>query len=409
VTCAPQDGLHVALSEQGTGPQLGGGLEAALLEGHAVDAEITQLGLVGEVDQPRAIADACLAQLVVHVEHVLERRPLAGAGAVPHAHHQGLLLAGLQPFDGGAQRGRRLDGVVGRADADGVPAVRAETGGGPELQLRPGGVDQVVVADPFALPGGGRGGVLHVDGALAGQLVATGPDGGGLGLDEPDALLLVDGRKREHHLFLLHLAHAHPDVAGDPVPLRVRRHHRDGVAARQQAGQVQGGGVAGNAGPENHDVSHLNSFVVTAPFSLSPPDRRRSRGSATARPGRGRRAYCRFKDGPAIGPAATTPPIPCLAARSQKETAMPHTTATVGSAIGLKARPASIIADAVAELGIPMTLRLDGRDTPTFDATSSMEIAKLGAGPGASVIVESDDEDANAAIASLIESDLDEE
>jgi phosphocarrier protein HPr len=88
---------------------------------------------------------------------------------------------------------------------------------------------------------------------------------------------------------------------------------------------------------------------------------------------------------------------------------MPHTTATVGSAIGLKARPASIIADAVAELGIPMTLRLDGRDTPAFDATSSMEIAKLGAGPGASVIVQSDDEDANAAIASLIESDLDEE
>ena len=88
---------------------------------------------------------------------------------------------------------------------------------------------------------------------------------------------------------------------------------------------------------------------------------------------------------------------------------MPHTTATVGSAMGLKARPASIIADAVAELGIPMTLRLDGRDTPTFDATSSMEIAKLGAEKGTRLIVESDDEDANAAIASLIESDLDEE
>ncbi len=88
---------------------------------------------------------------------------------------------------------------------------------------------------------------------------------------------------------------------------------------------------------------------------------------------------------------------------------MPHTTATVGSAIGLKARPASIVADAAAELGIPMTLRLDGRETQRVDATSSMEIVKLGAGPGASVIVESDDEDANAAIASLIESDLDEE
>jgi len=100
---------------------------------------------------------------------------------------------------------------------------------------------------------------------------------------------------------------------------------------------------------------------------------------------------------------------PHLTVQPPKETAMPHTTATVGSAIGLKARPASIVADAAAELGIPMTLRLDGRETQRVDATSSMEIVKLDAGPGASLIVESDDEEANAAIASLIESDLDEE
>ena len=88
---------------------------------------------------------------------------------------------------------------------------------------------------------------------------------------------------------------------------------------------------------------------------------------------------------------------------------MPHTTATVGSSVGLRARPAAIIADAVAELGIPMTLRFEGIGTPPFDATSQMEIVKLGAEKGARLIVESDDEDANAAIASLIESDLDEE
>ncbi|MBB1511037.1 HPr family phosphocarrier protein [Tessaracoccus sp. MC1627] len=88
---------------------------------------------------------------------------------------------------------------------------------------------------------------------------------------------------------------------------------------------------------------------------------------------------------------------------------MPHTTATVGSSVGLRARPAAIIADAVSELGIPMTLRFDGPQTEAFDASSSMEIVKLGADKGARVVVESDDEDANAAIASLIESDLDEE
>lgn len=88
---------------------------------------------------------------------------------------------------------------------------------------------------------------------------------------------------------------------------------------------------------------------------------------------------------------------------------MPHTLATVGSAVGLKARPAAIVADAVAELGIPMTLRMEGIGTDTVDAASSMQIVTLDAAQGARLVVESDDEDANAAIASLIESDLDAE
>ena len=39
---------------------------------------------------------------------------------------------------------------------------------------------------------------------------------------------------------------------------------------------------------------------------------------------------------------------------------MPSKTVTVGSSIGLHARPAAIIAEAVVNAGVPVTLALDG-------------------------------------------------
>ncbi|MDY6809872.1 MAG: HPr family phosphocarrier protein, partial [Actinomycetota bacterium] len=39
---------------------------------------------------------------------------------------------------------------------------------------------------------------------------------------------------------------------------------------------------------------------------------------------------------------------------------MPSTTVTVGSAVGLHARPATIIAEAVADTGATVTLSLEG-------------------------------------------------
>lgn len=84
---------------------------------------------------------------------------------------------------------------------------------------------------------------------------------------------------------------------------------------------------------------------------------------------------------------------------------MPSKTVTVGSAVGLHARPAAIISEAVVNAGVPVTLAVDGGDP--VDAGSALMIMTLGAGKGAQVTVETDDEAVLAAIAELVEKDLD--
>ena len=80
-------------------------------------------------------------------------------------------------------------------------------------------------------------------------------------------------------------------------------------------------------------------------------------------------------------------------------------TVTVGSAIGLHARPAAVIAEAVLNAGVPVTLSLDGGDP--VDAGSALMIMTLGAGNGAEVTVASDDAAALDTVASLVQQDLD--
>ena len=84
---------------------------------------------------------------------------------------------------------------------------------------------------------------------------------------------------------------------------------------------------------------------------------------------------------------------------------MPSKTVIVGSAVGLHARPAAIIYEAVVTAGVPVTLALDGGDP--VDAGSALMIMTLGAGPGASVTVEADDAAVLNTIAELVEKDLD--
>ena len=84
---------------------------------------------------------------------------------------------------------------------------------------------------------------------------------------------------------------------------------------------------------------------------------------------------------------------------------MASKTVTVGSAVGLHARPAAVISEAVVTAGVPVTLALEGGDA--VDGGSALMIMTLGAGNGAQVIVTSDDEAVLAQIAALVEQDLD--
>ncbi|MHA6509832.1 HPr family phosphocarrier protein [Tessaracoccus sp. Y1736] len=87
---------------------------------------------------------------------------------------------------------------------------------------------------------------------------------------------------------------------------------------------------------------------------------------------------------------------------------MASKTVTVGSSVGLHARPAALVAQAAGAYDDDILIRLAG--TPAedgVDAASSLMIMTLGAGAGAEVTVESDNAEAVEKIAALIEQDLD--
>lgn len=80
-------------------------------------------------------------------------------------------------------------------------------------------------------------------------------------------------------------------------------------------------------------------------------------------------------------------------------------TVTVGSKVGLHARPAALIAEAAGDLDAEVLLSVPGEEP--VDASSVMMIMTLGAEHGAQVTVESEDAAALDRIASLVEADLD--
>lgn len=84
---------------------------------------------------------------------------------------------------------------------------------------------------------------------------------------------------------------------------------------------------------------------------------------------------------------------------------MASKTVTVGSTVGLHARPAAIVAEAAEKYDDEIELSVDGEDA--VDAASSLMIMTLGAECGAQVTVTSDNEAAVEEIAALIASNLD--
>lgn len=89
---------------------------------------------------------------------------------------------------------------------------------------------------------------------------------------------------------------------------------------------------------------------------------------------------------------------------------MASTTVTVGSTVGLHARPATIIAEAAANYDDEILLSLAGEDDEEpSDASSSLMIMALGAEHGDEITVSSDNADAVNAIAELVAKNLDDE
>lgn len=84
---------------------------------------------------------------------------------------------------------------------------------------------------------------------------------------------------------------------------------------------------------------------------------------------------------------------------------MPTLSVIVGSAIGLHARPAALIAEAAEGLGSEVYLAIPG-DEPV-EASSALLIMTLGAGNGDTVEVSGEVEADVAKIAALVEQDLD--
>ena len=79
---------------------------------------------------------------------------------------------------------------------------------------------------------------------------------------------------------------------------------------------------------------------------------------------------------------------------------MPRRSVVVGSAVGLHARPAALIAEKAGSLDGSVTVALAG-STPV-DAASALMIMTLGAKKGAEVVVSSDDEAVLGQIAGLV-------
>ena len=88
-----------------------------------------------------------------------------------------------------------------------------------------------------------------------------------------------------------------------------------------------------------------------------------------------------------------------------EEHQMPSTTVVVGSAVGLHARPAAIIAEAAADLDADVLIGLPGAQG--VDAGSALMIMTLGAGQGDTVEISGDVEADVAAIAALVARDVD--
>ena len=89
---------------------------------------------------------------------------------------------------------------------------------------------------------------------------------------------------------------------------------------------------------------------------------------------------------------------------------MPERTVTVGSSVGLHARPASLFAQAASKVGVPVTLT--SAAGKSVNAASILGVLSLGIGHGEEVTLQADGDGAEQALDTLAEflgRDLDKE
>lgn len=79
---------------------------------------------------------------------------------------------------------------------------------------------------------------------------------------------------------------------------------------------------------------------------------------------------------------------------------MPERLVTVGSSVGLHARPAALFTQAVTAAGVPVTIAKDGGDP--VNAASILAVLSLGVEHGDAVRLSADGVDADAVLDSLV-------
>ena len=112
---------------------------------------------------------------------------------------------------------------------------------------------------------------------------------------------------------------------------------------------------------------------------------------------------------PAVGCTGTVPESENFTHSTRKDSTMITRTATIGSSVGLHARPASLFTQAAAEYDYDIVISLDDEEA---DAASILEVMTLGAKHGDEVTLSCEDDSAAAALdelAAMLERDLDAE
>ena len=232
------------------GDELLAGEQTALAaHGEAAHAEVAQRLLVGEPEQVGLVADPATHQVLVDVGDVLERGALTGGAGMAGADHEAAPLTLLEARDLFEIGVARLDRMRRRTDGLAVARVRPQPGCAPEVELGPGGDDEVVVVDqllaaPVALD--------HHDALVHTHL-------GRLAVHETHVEPAIHGLKRELGLLHRHTPDAHPDPRRHVREVSEPVDHGDLVLGPEPVAEIERGGLAREPRADDRHLRHAES------------------------------------------------------------------------------------------------------------------------------------------------------